>query len=93
MLDPTLITSLGVPGFALWILWMSYRGFMTRMKEKDREQEEEREKFAQRMDAKDERFSKLESDVRTNLATVLIENSNVLKQAVHYVARNRKPRR
>lgn len=87
MLDTTLITSLGVPGFALWILWMSYKAFMQRMKEKDEEQAAERSEFARRMDAKEQITGKLNEDIRNSLATALVESSNILKQAMAHMSK------
>lgn len=85
MIDPSLITSLGVPGFALWILWMSYKEFMKRIGEKDIEQIKERISFNNRLDAKDENMRRLELDIRSNLTTALIENSNTNKEVMLFL--------
>jgi hypothetical protein len=100
MPDPTIITNLGVAGFALWILWMAYKLFMQRMKEKDAEhtleradllrtQREEREELMHRLDTRDEAFRKLQDDIRNTFATNLTENGNIIKQAILHLHRRR----
>lgn len=102
MLDPTLITSLGVPGFALWILWMAYKLFMQQMEKKDREHaiersaldsahRKEREELMKRLDTRDKAFEQLQSDIRNSFATNLMENGNIIKQAILYMQK-KKPR-
>lgn len=76
------INTLGVSGLCLWILWMAYRLFVQRLKEKDAEHAQERKEFLGRLDARDEAFAQLNTDVRNNLAATLVESSNVIKQAV-----------
>lgn len=104
MPDPTLVTSLGVPGFALWILWMAYKLFMQRMKEKDEEhtreraelaktQKEEREELMRRLDIRDAAFEVLQSDIRNTFATNLTENGNIIKQAILHLGRQRARKR
>lgn len=101
MPDPSLVTNLGVAGFALWILWMAYKLFMQRMKEKDAEhsverlelakqQRAEREELMKRLDVRDEAFRKLESDIRNTFATNLTENGNIIKQALIHLHKQRK---
>jgi hypothetical protein len=101
MPDPTLVTSLGVPGLALWILWMAYKLFAAYMEKKDiahaNERTEqnishrkEREELMRRLDARDEAFVKLQSDIRNTFATNLIENGNIIKQAIIHL--NKKQR-
>jgi hypothetical protein len=101
MPDATLVTSLGVPGFALWILWMAYKLFMQRMKEKDEEhaleratlakqQREERDELMRRLDARDMAFEQLQSDIRNTFATNLTENGNIIKQAIMHLHKKRR---
>jgi hypothetical protein len=101
MPDAGLLTGLGVPGFALWILWMAYKLFMQRMKEKDtehanerkelaRQQREEREELMRRLDARDTAFEALQSDIRNTFATNLTENGNIIKQAIIYMSKRNK---
>jgi flagellar biosynthesis/type III secretory pathway M-ring protein FliF/YscJ len=101
MPDPSLIPSLGVPGFALWILWMAYKLFMQRMKEKDAEhmqerlehakmQKQEREELLHRLDARDQAFEQLQSDIRNTFAENLTENGNIIKQAILHMQKQRR---
>lgn len=87
MPDAGIVTNLGVSGFSLWILWMVQKMHAQRMKEKDEEMAKERDDFMDRIDARDEAFRKLESDVRNNLATTLMENNNIMKQAILYLSK------
>jgi hypothetical protein len=93
MPDAGLLTSLGVPGFSIWVLWMAYKIFVARLAAKDAEHAteraqmheqmaREREEFLKRIDARDEAFRKLESDIRNNFAATLVESGNLIKEAV-----------
>lgn len=93
MPDPTIITSLGVPGLALSILWMSHKLSVAAMERKDaahtkerQEQDnshrEERAELMKRLDQRDEAFRTLERDVRGTLSTTIMESSNVIREAV-----------
>lgn len=101
--DAGIVTNLGVSGFALWILWMQGKSYLQRMREKDAEHatqiekilsdhDSERREFRLSIDKRDESFRRLEADMRSNLATVLIDSGNILKQAVLYTSRPKKKR-
>jgi|SRR5947209_10936263 len=104
MPDPTLVTSLGVPGLALWILWMAYKLFASYMEKKDiahaNERNEqnaahrkEREELMRRLDSRDEAFEKLQSDIRNTFATNLTENGNIIREAIIHLRKNRRQSR
>jgi hypothetical protein len=87
MPDPTIITSLGVPGLSLFILWKMSGMFVQREREKDATHAAERREFIQRIDRRDEAFRQLEADIRNNLAATLVDAANINKQAVVLMTR------
>lgn len=101
MLDPSIISNLGVSGFALWVLWMVSKLFIgmaekkdiahsQERKELDMKQRQEREEFLKRIDSRDDAFKRLQDDIRNNISVTLAENHNVLKQAIILVTRRAK---
>ena|ERR1043166_9313423 len=101
MPDSSLVTSLGVPGLSIGILWMAYKAFMQAMERKDADHAKERaeqaahhrterEELIKRLDARDDSFRKLEADVRNLFAATIVESGNVIKQAVIHLAKRSK---
>lgn len=63
-------TSLGVAGFAILIMWWAYQSSV-----------EERKRYDQRLDARDEKYSALEREVRTEITTQLIAATSTISNA------------
>ena len=100
----SVITNLGLAGFAMFILWKMAIMFVQREREKDgmhaKEREEqakqhraERDEWAKRMDARDVAFRALESDIRNTFAATVAESGSVIKKAVIYMTKRAGQRR
>jgi len=85
----TIASNLGLAGFAMFILWKMAIMFVQREKEKDAMHAREREEWAKRFDVKDEAFRKLESDIRNTFAVNLMENGNIIKQAIIHLSKKK----
>ncbi len=101
MPDPAILTNLGVSGFAIWVLWMAYKLFVQRLKEKDLEHAQERNELAQghlrdreaflaRIDKRDAAFDALNEDVRNSFATTILEATNSMREIARHIPKSRK---
>lgn len=79
----SILSNLGLAGFAMFILWKMAIMFVQREKEKDIAHAIERKEWAQRMDIREEAVRTLEKDIRNTFSTALTENNVIMEQVLN----------
>lgn len=69
-------TSLGVAGFAILIMWWAYQSSV-----------EERKRYDERLDQRDNEYRRLEKEVRTEITTQLIASTSTVRDATKVMER------
>lgn len=78
-----IIKTLGITGFALWIMWKMYEHSSSRFAEKDKQ-------FIEEISRRETGMREIEKEVRTSIMLQLSQNTEAMRKVVEHINNHEK---